>query len=116
MITRFEHFAVADLMGGGERPPRLNGTLCFAASWERAAFGMALALAKNGVFEWESFHQNLIAAIARWERSHALDDPSWNYYDCWLEALEQTLVAAGSVSSAEWNERLTTEAADTAQP
>ena len=110
MITRFEHFAVTDLMGGGERPPRLNGSLCFANDWERTAFGMALALAKSGVFEWEAFRQNLIESIARWERSHALDDPSWNYYDCWLEALEQTIVAAGSVSSEELNERLSTKA------
>ncbi len=98
MITRFEHFAVTDLMGAGDPPPRLNGNLCFAEPWERTVFGMALALAKSGIFEWETFHQNLIAAIARSERSHALDDPSWNYYNCWLEALEQTILAAGSVS------------------
>ena len=103
MLTRFEHFAVTELMNGGERPPRLNGNLCFAEPWERTAFGMAVALAKNGVFEWGDFHQNLIEAIARWERSHALSDPSWNYYDCWLEALEQTIAAAGSVSPEELN-------------
>jgi nitrile hydratase accessory protein len=103
MITRFEHFAVADLMAGGERPPRQNGDLCFAESWERTAFGMALALAKSGVFEWEDFRQNLIEAIARWERNHALDDPSWRYYECWLEALEQTIVASGSVAPEELN-------------
>lgn len=54
-------------MNGGERPPRSNGNLCFAEPWERAAFGMAVALAKSGVFEWGDFHQNLIKAIARWE-------------------------------------------------
>ena len=53
--------------------------------------------------EWGDFHQNLIEAIARWERSHALSDPSWNYYVCWLEALEQTIAAAGSVSPEELN-------------
>ena len=45
MITRFEHFAVTDLMAGGERPPRQNGDLCFAEVlgahrfWNGARFG-----------------------------------------------------------------------------
>lgn len=103
MITRFEHFAVTDLMAGGEPPPRLNGNLCFAEPWERTAFGVALALAKTGVLEWEDFRQNLIKAIARWEHSRGVNDPSWNYYDRWMEALEQTVLATGSVSAEELN-------------
>jgi nitrile hydratase accessory protein len=106
MITRFEHFAVTELMNGGERPPRLNGNLCFAEPWERTAFGVALALAKRGIFEWEDFRQNLIRAIAQWEESHGASDPSWNYYECWMEALEQTILAVGSVSPEELGERL----------
>ena len=59
------------------------------------AFGIALALARDGHFEWEDFRQQLIAAIGDWEDGHALADPSWNYYDRWLQALEAVLVQAG---------------------
>lgn len=95
MLTRFEQYAVTEMMGETDRPPRQNGGLCFADEWERTAFGIALALAKNGAFEWESFRANLITAISGWEKSHALTDPSWNYYDRWLEALEQAILDSG---------------------
>jgi nitrile hydratase accessory protein len=101
MLMRFEHFAVTDMMGTAESPPRNNGALCFGQEWERTAFGVALGLARAGYFEWEDFRQQLIAAIARWEASHALDDASWNYYDCFLAALEATIVEAGLSTTAE---------------
>ena len=95
MQTRYEHFAVASMMGASDRPPRANGGLCFAAEWERAAFGIALALARDGHFEWEDFRQRLIVAIGDWEDGHAPADPSWSYYERWLAALEAVLVEAG---------------------
>ena len=42
---------------------------------------------------------NLIAAIEAWEQTHALDDPSWDYYECWLAALEKTILETGLVTS-----------------
>lgn len=101
MLMRFEHFAVTSMMNTEDRPPRLNGALCFGAEWERTAFGVALGLSRAGYFEWEDFRQQLIAAIGRWEDTHSLDDSSWSYYDCWLAALEATLVQAGVATPAE---------------
>lgn len=89
MQTSFEHFAVASMMGQSDTPPRANGTLCFHQSWERQAFALAVALARDGHFEWEDFRQLLIAEIAAWEASHSRDDPGWDYYECWLTALER---------------------------
>ena len=60
---------------------------------------MALALSKAGYFEWGAFRGNLIAAIEAWEQTHALDDPSWDYYECWLAALERTILETGLVTS-----------------
>ena len=88
MQTRFEHFAVTSMMGSTDRPPRADGALKFAHEWERTAFGVALALSRDGHFEWEEFRQRLIATIGDWEGRHGIDDPSWNYYDQWLAALE----------------------------
>ena len=62
---------------------------------------MALSLSKAGYFEWASFQGNLIAAIKAWEQTHALDDPSWDYYECWLAALETTLLESGLATACE---------------
>lgn len=31
MLTRFEQFAVTEMMGKPDTPPRANGTLCFGS-------------------------------------------------------------------------------------
>jgi nitrile hydratase accessory protein len=99
MQTRFEHFALASMLGQGDSPPRLDGKLCFARPWQRQVFGVALALSKAGYFDWEDFRLKLIAAIGEWENSHRLDDPSWNYYERWLIALERLLVEQGLIAA-----------------
>jgi nitrile hydratase accessory protein len=43
-------------------------------------------------YDWEDFRQQLIAVIGEWERTHDLGDASWNYYECWLTALERVVV------------------------
>jgi nitrile hydratase accessory protein len=94
MQSQFEHFAVTSMMGAPDRPPRADGALRFAREWERTAFAVALALSRDGHFEWEDFRQRLITAIGAWEEQHGTD-PSWNYYDQWLAALEESVVASG---------------------
>jgi len=101
MLTQFEHFAVTEMMGKPDNPPRANGTLCFGSEWERSSFGMALALAKNGFFEWDDFRDELIASIKLWEDDHPEDQSTWNYYDQFLTALEKAVVKAGIVDSNE---------------
>jgi nitrile hydratase accessory protein len=110
MQTRFEQFAVTSMLGGEDSPPRLDGKLCFAQAWERQAFGVALALSKSGHFDWEDFRQKLIAAIGAWENEHALDDPSWSYYERWLTALEQLLVQEEIVTAEDLATMLGTDA------
>ena len=95
MQTCFEHFAATSMLGCKDAPPRQNGALAFTRPWERRAFGLALALSKEGHFEWEDFRQALIASIAAWESSHALDDPSWDYYEHWLVALDAVMQQSG---------------------
>jgi nitrile hydratase accessory protein len=107
MQSRFEHFAVTSMMNSSDRPPRADGAIKFSHSWERIAFGVALALSRDGRFEWEDFRQHLIAAIGDWERHNESDDPSWNYYDQWLSALEATVIAAGLASRDEITARVT---------
>jgi nitrile hydratase accessory protein len=95
MQSQFEHFAVTSMMGAPDHPPRADGALRFAREWERTAFAVALALSRDGHFEWEDFRQRLIGTIGAWEEEHGTSDPSWNYYDQWLAALEASVVASG---------------------
>lgn len=111
MQSRFEHFAVTSMMGASDRPPRADGALQFTQDWERTAFGVALALSRDGHFEWEDFRQQLIGAIRAWEIDHATDDPSWSYYDRWLAALESVVVASGLATEAELAALIETDAA-----
>jgi nitrile hydratase accessory protein len=107
MQTKFEHFAATSMMGSEDSPPRDNGTLRFERDWEGRAFGMAIALSKEGYYEWEDFRQGLMGSIAHWETTHALDDASWDYYQRWLNALEHVLAAHGVVDSDELEARTT---------
>ncbi len=102
MFTKFEHFAATSLMDSpGNAPPRKNGHLSFDRDWEKTAFAMAIALSKKGHYEWEEFRQMLITTIHEWESTHALDDPEWDYYQCWMAALEKLAIATGVVSEVE---------------
>lgn len=102
MFTKFEHFAATSLMGSPEEaPPRQGGHLYFDRDWERIAFGIAIALSKQGHYEWEDFRQILIETIGQWEATHDLKDPEWDYYQCWLVALERVTITAGVIEDDE---------------
>ena len=70
-------------------PPRDNGELVFEAPWQSRAFGVAADLVDSGSFSWNDFRQQLIEAIQAWEALEGADQPPWDYYTCWVTALEQ---------------------------
>lgn len=105
MQIKFEQFATTSMLGSQEAPPRSNGEILFARPWEGRAFGMAIALSKQGHYEWEDFRQELIAAIAEWEASHCQDDPQWDYYQRWLLALEHLVLASELITPEELEQR-----------
>ena len=86
---------------GPAAPPRSNGELVFAAPWESRAFGLVMALHDRGLFDWESFRQQLIRAVGRAE----VGGGEFSYYRCWLEALQTLLDAEGLVDLAVVEER-----------
>ena len=86
---------------GPAAPPRSNGELVFAAPWESRAFGLAMALHDGGLFEWEAFRRQLIAAVARAEGAGG----EFSYYRCWLEALQTLLASCGLVDVTAVEER-----------
>jgi nitrile hydratase subunit beta len=93
-FTRFEEYAATSMLGDPDSPPRLDGKLFFSNRWERDVFGLALSLSKAGYFEWEDFRQCLIASIAKWEETGCKDQPRWDYYERFLEALLNVVEAS----------------------
>lgn len=81
------------LEGSGAAPPRDNGELIFSEPWQARAFGLAADLVDGGHFTWDEFREHLIEAIAGWETasgSGGAIEP-WDYYRCWLAALERAV-------------------------
>lgn len=73
----------------------------FDEAWQRRAFGVAVALAEFGFYRWEDFQRELIAAVGAWEQTPEDQRGAWSYYECWLEALDRVLAAAGVVDADE---------------
>jgi nitrile hydratase accessory protein len=81
--------------------PRANGELVFEQPWESRAFGLAAALADQGLFTWKDFQSSLIAEVSA-------DDSQpgeYRYYERWLGALERLLLERGVVSAADIDDR-----------
>ena len=107
MFTRFEEYAATQMLGQSDSPPRSEGKLFFGEDWHRTVFGMALALSKEGHFEWEDFRQNLIVSIAAWEKDACGGQTTWDYYQRYTMALIETLEQSGILKPGEL-ERLVT--------
>ena len=75
--------------------PRENGELVFQAPWEARAFGLAVALNEQDLYEWREFSVELTATIAAAEEQN--NDPS-SYYARWVASLEELVIARGLIS------------------
>ena len=101
MFTRFEEYAATQMLGQPDSPPRSEGKLFFSEEWQRTVFGMALALSKQGHFEWEDFRQNLINTIAAWEKEACAGGATWDYYEQYAKALMEILEQRGILKPGE---------------
>jgi nitrile hydratase accessory protein len=72
--------------------PRKNGELVFEAPWQGRAFGMAVALNREGAYEWDDFRQRLVDEIGHRDEE---------YYASWLRAFERLLLERGAVTPGE---------------
>ena len=88
-------------MVGPAALPRSNGELVFEAPWEGRAFGLAVALNEQGMYQWREFQQLLIERIAEAERTN----PNSTYYERWLAALETLLLERGVLTPEQLEQR-----------
>ncbi|RNM11704.1 nitrile hydratase accessory protein [Nocardioides pocheonensis] len=73
----------------------------FDEPWEVRAFAIVVAAHTSGQYPWSDFQQALIDSIKGWEESAgATGDPSWSYYEHWVNALEAVLDRRGAVDPA----------------
>ena len=108
MFTRFEEFAANSMLGHKDSPPRVQGRLQFTQEWQSSLYGLALALSKAGHFEWEAFRQQLIGSISTWEQLPCDNQPPWDYYERYQEALIKVLQAHSLLDTDELHSRLNT--------
>lgn len=101
MFTHFEDYAASQMLGHADSPPRSQGRLLFDEDWQRTLFGLALAVSKQGHFEWEDFRKHLIREIGDWEQQACESQPPWDYYERFLEALIKVLAEHGLVAGGE---------------
>jgi hypothetical protein len=109
---------------GPAAPPRANGELVFTAPWQSRLFATTMRLWEQERFEWDTFRSRLIDEIAAHEtelgygRDEATggpaapdgpapvaDDPRYDYWGCWLRALEGVLAQLDLVSAPELDTR-----------
>ena len=88
-------------MDGDASLPRKNGELVFEAPWEGRAFGLAVAMNEDGLYEWGHFREKLAAEIASAEGQGTESD----YYERWLASLEKLAIERGFVTAAELDTR-----------
>ena len=74
--------------------PRENGELVFQAPWEARAFGLAVALSQQDLYEWREFSAELAAKIAAADQNNG---PA-SYYARWVASLEELVIARGLLS------------------
>ena len=87
----------AAVLGATAPFPMVDGEPVFAEPWEGRAFAMAVDVVSRCGLPWEAFRSRLVAAIAA--------DPHRPYYESWVVALEELVVATGAVSDAELADR-----------
>jgi nitrile hydratase accessory protein len=106
MFTRFEEYAATQMLGQPDSPPRVGGRLFFSEDWQRTVFGIALAMSKEGHFEWEDFRQHLIQKIAAWEKDVCIGETRWDYYEHYTLALIEVLEQYGVLMPGELEQQI----------
>jgi nitrile hydratase accessory protein len=83
-------------LAGADAASLPPGAGAVASEWKVRALGLALALLRDGHFEWEDFRQALLEQLGRVENA---SPESWHYCRQWARALERVIGAAGLVDA-----------------
>lgn len=103
-MSQLEDYRAAIETVKTDMPHRGRTALLFQAPWQARIFALIVDAVKAGRFPWTDFQARLVAQIARAEEN----DPEMGdelierrYFDAWLAAAEETLLALGLIGSGE---------------
>jgi nitrile hydratase accessory protein len=90
-------------------PDRSSDEPIFRLAWHSRIFALIVSLTKEGRISWPSFQRRLIAQITQTELQITCLTPEeidLLYFDCWLEAAQETLVAEGFILGCEIDDQI----------
>ena len=76
-------------------PERDEGTPLFRRAWHARAFALIVTLVKESHISWPSFQERLVQHLGHQQsqkKTCSPEDIDLQYFDCWLVAVEETLV------------------------
>ena len=76
-------------------PERDEGTPLFRRAWHARAFALIVTLVKESRISWPSFQERLVQHLGHQQSQNKTcspEDIDLQYFDCWLAAVEETLV------------------------
>lgn len=99
-MTSDQHFVAGRILSSLSSSARDEGsdddTFSQRDDWKQRARGVALALSRDGHFEWEDLRQALLQQLGTCQSA---GDASWEYCQRWLLALESVVGTAGLVDA-----------------
>lgn len=82
----------------------------FQAPWQTRIFSLIVAMVQNQTFPWVAFQARLAALITEREQTefaHHVDTVENRYFDCWLQAAEETLINQGLLTAQDVDNKIT---------
>lgn len=76
----------------------------FPSAWNGRAFALVVALVEKGQLEWGAFQRRLVSHLNERQSSRGAQSDQeidQHYFDSWLAATEETLLAEGFIRSDE---------------
>lgn len=98
-----------------DRLLRYGNSPLFQAPWQARIFALIVEAVKAGHFPWTDFQSRLVAALARNDeagRSESDELIERHYFDAWLLAAEETLLALGLIAAGEVDRQIETVCAE----
>jgi nitrile hydratase accessory protein len=85
-------------------PTRKERGPLFRQPWHARIFAVMVVLVKDQRLEWKTFQERLVAELNEHQSPDGNLTPEevdLQYFDCWLEAAEETLLESGFLSDAD---------------
>jgi nitrile hydratase accessory protein len=101
-----EHVAA---LAASTLPVRSEGEPLFRVAWHARVFSLIVSLVKDGRIPWTSFQKRLVGHIAANQPESGClnaEEIDLHYFDCWLEAAHETLVAEGFITDKDVDEQV----------